>query len=101
MARYLVVAHQTATSSELLDVINGIVRREPFSEFALVVPATPVDHLLIWEEGESRMVARGQMEAARRRMLELGARVVRATVGDPSPLAAIGDELLERPDYDA
>ena len=41
MARYLVVAHQTASSPELMKAVLGIVKQERAVEFTLVVPATP------------------------------------------------------------
>ena len=52
MTRYLVVAHQTATSLELLEKVTEIANGDPHSTFTILVPATPVQHLLVWEDGE-------------------------------------------------
>ena len=41
MARYLVVAHQTVTSPELLKVVRGVRDQDADAEFVLLVPATP------------------------------------------------------------
>lgn len=102
MARYLVIAHQTATSSELVDALRDLGAEQPDAEFALVVPATPVDHMLTWEEGETKAIARRNAEHAREHLQVLGLKVIRAGIGDASPLQAIEDELREAPDrYDA
>jgi GABA permease len=102
MAHYLIVAHQTAGISELLEQVQRTMREDPASEITLLVPATPVDHLLHWTEGESVEIARRQAESACARLEAEGANMRRALVGDASPLQAIADELSERPEsYDA
>ena len=59
MARYLIVAHQTASSPELLERVKALHAGDPAAEFTLLVPATPTGHLLHnWEEGEARQLAR-------------------------------------------
>ena len=99
MTRYLVVAHQTAESPELLEVIGQLLQSEPRAEFALLVPATPVEHLLVWDETESRAVAAERASRAKALLGQEGAYVFRAVVGDASPMQAIGDELRAHPDY--
>jgi hypothetical protein len=101
MSRYLLVAPQTAGSPELVERVLEIVASDPAAEFLLLVPATPVSHLLLWEEGETLEVARGRAETAMARPREAGAQVVSARVGDGSPLQAIADELTRYPEYDA
>lgn len=64
MTRYLVVAHQTATSPELLQRVTGLAANDPKATFTILVPGTPVDHLLVWEEGETRAIARKGAESA-------------------------------------
>lgn len=96
MKRYLIVAHQTAESPELLESVKGLMSEEPDVEFNLLVPATPVEHLMTWTEGESRAVARDKAERARARLEAAGARIDDALVGDASPLAAIREELEAR-----
>lgn len=101
MARYLVVAHQTAATLELLSELRRLAAEEP-TEFVLLVPATPVRRLLTWVEGEAVEVARRTAELAKERMAEMGLAVSRTEVRDASPLVAIEDELREHPEgYDA
>ena len=95
MAQYLVVAHQTAGSPELVSKVRQLAVEDPSAGFVLLVPATPVSHLLTWVEGEAREVAQRSAEAARKRMEEAGVFVSRTTVGDGSPLVAIDDELRQ------
>ena len=57
MAQYLIVAHQTATSPELLDRASELAGKDPLASFTILVPATPVVHLLTWEEGETNEIA--------------------------------------------
>jgi hypothetical protein len=101
MARYLIVAHQTAGSPELLERVKALAGADPAAEFTLLVPATPTGHLLHnWEEGEARELARGRAQDATRRLTEAGVTVAAARVGSHSPLEAVGDELQARPGYD-
>jgi len=102
MTRYLVVAYQTAASPELAERVTSLAAADPAAEFVLLVPATSVQHLLTWAEGEARAVAAKAAEDAKARFEKAGVNVVRVAVGDESPLLAIEDELLEHPgDYDA
>jgi hypothetical protein len=101
MARYLIVAHQTAGSPELLERVKELAAADPAAEFTLLVPATPTDHLLHnWEEGEARQLARRRAEEASRRLTEAGLNVTAARIGSHAPLDAISDELLARPGYE-
>ena len=101
MARYLIVAHQTACSPELLARVKELAAGDQAAEFTLLVPATPSGHLLHnWEEGEARQLARRRAEDATRRLAEAGIPVAAARVGSHSPLEAVGDELQARPGYD-
>ena len=102
MTHYLVVAHQTATSAELLQRVSELAAFDPETIFTVLVPATPVVHLLTWEEGETNQIARQRAEEARERFEGSGLNVAQAKVGDGSPLLAIGDELRAHPgEYDA
>ena len=93
MARYLIVAHQTAESEELRAAARALAKREPEGEFVLLVPATPVNSLLLWEEGETAEIARRRAASARERLLADGVRVVETRVGDGEPVTAVADEL--------
>lgn len=93
MARYLLVAHQTAQSDELMAAAAELARDDPVAEFCLLVPATPVNSLLVWEEGETMEVARRHAAQARARLEQYGLRILDARPADPDPMAAIADEL--------
>jgi hypothetical protein len=96
MARYLIVAHQTACSPELLERVRSLAAADPAAEFTLLVPATPTGHLLHnWEEGEARRAAEAMAALA-----DAGVPLAAARVGSHSPLEAVGDELQARPGYD-
>jgi nucleotide-binding universal stress UspA family protein len=53
----LVVAHQTASSPELVERVTALAGADPSAEFVLLVPATATQHLLGWMEGEAMEVA--------------------------------------------
>lgn len=94
MPSYLVVAHQTADSDELVDVVADIAKREDDAEFTLLVPATPVAHLATWTEGENQAAARDAAERATKALTAAGAKVVDTIIGDESPYTAVQDALL-------
>jgi hypothetical protein len=93
MARYLLIAHQTADCAELLDAAGSMADEDRQAEFVLLVPATPVCNLLVWEEGETNEVARQRAATARSRLEAHGLRVVDARIGDQDPMAAVEDEI--------
>jgi hypothetical protein len=100
MARYLIVAHQTAASPELAERVKAIAARDPEAEFTLLVPATPTSHLLhSWEEGEARQLAARRGREAAALLAAAGVPVTATQVGSHSPLEAVGDELQARPGY--
>lgn len=100
MARYLVVAHQTAESGELLDALKATLRMDPAATFTLLVPATPVNHLLAWEEGETEAIAQRRAEATVETWRRQGLDVTDSRIGDMNPVLAIEDELRHDPLYD-
>src|SRR5262249_35207690 len=85
MPRYLVLANQTAASPELTRVIREIVAKDAATEFVLLVPATPVEDLLDWQDGDSETTAKRTAQAAKEHLTGVGAHVVRTEVGDASP----------------
>jgi hypothetical protein len=95
MATYLLVAHQTAESDELLGTAGQLRQEDPEASFVLLVPATPVTSLLTWDRDETAEVARKKAAAARARLEDQGFRVQEAKTGDQDPVLAIRDELLE------
>ena len=96
MGRYLIVAHQTATEPRLVERIARIRREEPAARFALLVPATPVEHLATWETHETEAEARRRGERARTIFAAAGIALEEVLVGDQLPILAIEDELRER-----
>lgn len=95
MAAYLLVAYQTALSEELLGAAGELARGDRDAEFVVLVPATPVGHLLVWEDGETLELARRRAEEARAGLEARGLRVVEVRTGDPDPVQAIDDLLRE------
>src|SRR5437870_3766067 len=93
MARYLLVAHQTAQSSQLLAAAEELARDDPGAEFVLIVPATPVGELIASEQGDSVDIARRRAESARVWLQDAGLRMAGANVGDSDPVRAISEEL--------
>jgi hypothetical protein len=100
MAKYLLVAHQTAQSRELFEAAKGLAAQDPDARFSLLVPATPVGDLLTWEEGETKEVARVRARSAASWLQANGIKVVGVRVGDADPVSAIDDELLAGRRYD-
>lgn len=102
MTNYLVVAHQTATSLELLEKASELANDDSSASFTVLVPATPVHHLLAWEEGETKAVAAKRADMAKTLFESRDLKVARTDVGDSSPLLAIEDELRAHPgEHDA
>ncbi len=99
MSRYLIVAHQTATSPELQGKVKALLAEDVAAEFAVLVPAAP-GATFSWE-GETVDVAEQRAEAARTLLEAAGAKVIRTAVGAPHPLLAIVDEMREHPGYHA
>ena len=93
MPRYLVLANQTAASPELTSAVRKMVEKKADTEFVLLVPATPVEDLLDWQDGDNETIAKRTAQAAKEHLEGMGAKVVRTEVGDPSPIKAIEDEL--------
>ena len=107
MGRYLVVAHQTATSPLLIERLSRIARDDRRAEFTVLVPATHPKHivrreegdaLFVWDERESHELAAQRAEEARELLGRAGLRVHDAVVGDDAPLLAIEDLLRSEPD---
>ena len=93
----LVVANQTSTGAALRDEIVRRARSAPHV-FHLVVPATPPHEHMTYTEGEAHEIARRRMETAVEQLKADGVEIT-GSVGDASPVLAIGDALIVRP-YD-
>jgi hypothetical protein len=101
MARYLLVAHQTANSPELAKATLQISSEDSDAAFVVLIPATPVVRGLMWDEGETKRVARDCGQEAASRLRELGVNVISTKVGDADPVYAVGDELQSGSRYQA
>lgn len=102
VAHYLVVAHQTATSPELVQRATTLAAEDREALFTLIVPVTPVQHLLVSYGEESVNHARQTLQEATRLFQNAGLTVARSGLGDSSPLLAIEDEIRAHPvEYNA
>jgi len=101
MARYLIVAHQTVTSPQLLSRVRELREQEGDAEFVLLVPATPVRHLLFrrGDEHDAETTARRIADRALFRYARKGLPLYDARIGDTDPVQAIDDELRANPGY--
>jgi hypothetical protein len=80
MAKYLVVAHETVTNPELLDQLRALQKDDEQAEFVLLVPATPVRHLLRrGDEHDAEVMAGGRTSTWRVRELARRHRRTRST----------------------
>jgi hypothetical protein len=96
MRRYLVVANLTVTEPHLLDKARQYMEAGEAS-FHLVVPASH-SRGATWTESRARAEAQERLDAGLEAFGQLGA-VVTGEVGDPSPVQAVGDVLLQQ-DFD-
>lgn len=95
MAHYLVVAHQTGASDELARALRNLAR-DGEASFSLVVPATPVEHLLAgWSEGEARAAAEAAATAAAERLAREGITFEDVIIGDAHPVYAVEDQMAK------
>lgn len=101
MAKYLLVAHQTAERQELLDAAKELTAHDSHARFTLLVPATPVGDLLTWEEGETKEIARRRAQVAAMALQRNGINLVGVRIGDADPVLAVDDERLAGRRYDA
>jgi hypothetical protein len=101
MAKYLLVAHQTAQSPQLLAAAQELSREDSGAMFVLLVPATPIGDLVVSQEGEMSEVATRRAESARTWLQDAGVQMIDAKIGDPDPLQAIGNELQSGQRYEA
>ena len=94
MGSYLVVGNQTLDSPELAEAIAERMAAGA-STFHVVVPATPVQKGLTWDEDEARAAADVRLTAALARIRALGAEVS-GEVGARDPIEATEDALRRR-----
>jgi GABA permease len=93
MRRYLVVAHQTLSSPELLEEMTSRAGRDEAS-FHLLVPIYHGEPGLTWTEGHDRGVAHRRLDEAVTRLTAAGLTVT-GEVGTDSPVESV-DDVLKR-----
>ena len=97
MRHYLVVAHQTLDSPQLLDAIRTRMDHGA-ATFHLVVPERH-EHGATWSEGQVRLEAAQRLEEARLRLLDLGVAVT-GEVGHTGPVESVVNVLRRHePDH--
>ena len=76
---------------------TAIVERlaEGEASFHVVVPATPIQHGLTWDEAEARAAAQARLEQVLVRLKDLGATA--SEVGSADPVSAAVDALRDHP----
>jgi hypothetical protein len=92
LSTFLVVAHQTAASPELLDALLAKKQEDRRAVFVLLTPATPVEKLLRVAGGDSITLAEQSIRAARAALENAGIDLARVIVGSDDPLTAIEEE---------
>src|SRR6185312_15233708 len=98
-AHVLVVAHQTATTSGLLDTVRARAQRSP-ATFYLVVPRQPHGmHKLVDPQDTGEGEAQQVLEQALPKLSEAAGSEVTGSLGDSEPLMAIHD-AVNLGDYD-
>lgn len=101
MSKYLIVAHETVSSPQLIAQAEAVTKQDPEAQFVLLVPATPVRHLLFrrGSESDAEAVAKKRVEKARAVFAKKGIDLVDARIGPGSPVDAIDEEVREHPGY--
>jgi len=94
MRSYLVVGNQTLDSPELEVAIAHRMATGP-ATFHVVVPATPIQRGLTWDEDEARTAAEERLADALERLRAAGA-AVSGEVGHRDPIEATEDALRGR-----
>lgn len=94
MRSYLVIGNQTLDSPELATAIR---ERQATGQatFHLVVPATPIERGLAWDEAEARTVAGERLGEALARLRASGAACT-GEIGSRDPVEAAEDALRDR-----
>jgi hypothetical protein len=94
MRSYLVVGNQTLDSPELAEAVADRLATGP-AAFHIVVPATPVQRGLTWDEDEARVAAQTRLADAIERLRSAGA-IVSGEIGHRDPVVATEDALRGR-----
>lgn len=101
MARYLVVAHESVSNPKLVEKLKEIAKQDDTAEFVLLVPASPVRHLLLWktDTATEQEAAEHRQAEGREAFTQAGINLVATRIGAESPVDAIDQELRDNPGY--
>lgn len=99
MPRYLVIAHRTAETPELLAALNAIEDRDPQAAFVLLIPATPLEHLRMVTAEAAAAAAEQAAVSARAHYAAAGVTLEDVHVSDPNPVVAAEEELADDDTY--
>ena len=94
MRSYLVVGNQTLDSPELAEAVADRMATGP-ATFHIVVPATPIQRGLTWDEDEARAAAQARLDDVLVRLRSTGATVT-GEIGHRDPVEATEDALRGR-----
>jgi hypothetical protein len=93
MSTFLVVAHQTALSSELQDAVVTKNQEDPRAIFTMLVPATSPEDLLAPRGTDGIAVARQALVEAVDALEDRGIKFARCSIGASDPFVAIAEEF--------
>jgi len=99
VARYLVIARQTAENPALLAVMRDLAAEDGHAAFVLLVPATPLEHLRMVTADVAAAAAEQAAVQARAHFRDSGIMLEDVRVGDPNPVLAATLELDADPSY--
>jgi hypothetical protein len=94
MSTVLIVGNQTLPSPALAEAITKRIE-SGVTSFYVVVPATPIQHGLTWDEEESEREAAGRLDTFLFRLSTLGVQAS-GEIGDRDPVAAVRDAIRGR-----
>jgi len=94
MGSALIVANRTLPSQALADAVGERIKAG-VDTFHVVVPATPPDGGLTWDEEQTQAEATARLETFLARLRGLGAAAT-GEVGDRDPIAAVRDAIRGR-----
>jgi hypothetical protein len=94
MSTTLIVANRTLPSQALADAVSDRIRAG-VDTFHVVVPATPPDGGMTWDEDQSRAEAATRLESFLERLRALGVEAS-GEIGDRDPVDAVRDAIRGR-----
>src|SRR4051812_30260852 len=97
MPSYLVIAHQTAQSSQLMQALKEKLQGEPGTDIVLLVPVTPYEDLRRSQTGSLRDIARRAAGDAAVAIKSAGIELRWTVISEYTPAIALAAELSDHP----